>query len=478
MKEILVIDNDFYTSYQIKNLLSDTPHQVILSATSCDEALEKIKIRVPDLVIFNIELDVKINGKDCASLGIIKDYHIPIIYLSENSTASFDLLNSTPDILLINKPIEKEDLLKALNSMNFEEKSNSELASAKAKILTDSIISEVGEIAHNFIKKFTDFSDDRTIVVSTSSRFNIKVYPVGIYHTLANIERINDIKHLNKFFETANDLLIQGGTFIGCAETKGLRKKRILKKYPPVLNYIYYTFDFILKRVFPKLNITKKIYFFITKGKNRVLSRAEILGRLYSCGFEIIDEQFIGNLLYFAVKKVKKPVYDYHPTYGLLVRMTRIGKNGKLIGVFKFRTMHPYSEYLQEYIYKINLLAEGGKFKNDFRVTTLGKFMRKFWIDEFPMIYNVLKGDIKLFGVRPLSKHYFSLYPKDFQEIRIKYKPGLVPPFYKDMPKTLDEVVKSEMEYIHQYDKHPFLTDFKYFFQAWHNILFKKARSK
>jgi hypothetical protein len=44
--------------------------------------------------------------------------------------------------------------------------------------------------------------------------------------------------------------------------------------------------------------------------------------------------------------------------------------------------MHPYSEYLQEYIYENNKLQQGGKFNNDFCVTTLGRIMRKTWIDE------------------------------------------------------------------------------------------------
>ena len=340
MKEILVIDDDFYTSYQIKDLLSDFPYQVIITASTFNDALAKIKIRIPDVVIFSSAIDVQSNGKSVSSV-IIEEYHIPVILLNDNGTSTAIEPYSTSKFLEISKPIEKADLLDALKFLNFEEKTTSELLIAKAKTLTDSIISEVGEIAYDFIRKFADFSDDRTVIVSTSSRFNIKVYPVGVYHNLANLAKINDIKHLNKFFETANDLLVQGGIFIGCAETKGLRKKRILKKFPPILNYIYYTLDFILKRVFPKLSFTKKIYFFITKGKNRVLSRAEILGRLYSCGFEVIEELFINNLLYFAVKKVKKPVYDYHPTYGLLVRMNRVGKNGKLIGVYKFRTMHP-----------------------------------------------------------------------------------------------------------------------------------------
>ncbi|MEI6854081.1 MAG: hypothetical protein WCL06_14640, partial [Bacteroidota bacterium] len=78
----------------------------------------------------------------------------------------------------------------------------------------------------------------------------------------------------------------------------------------------------------------------------------------------------------------------------------------------------------------------------------------------------------------PLSKHYFSLYPSDVQKIRIKYKPGLIPPCYVDLPKTFDEIVASESKYLEQYEKAPLWTDFKYFWKVFWNIFIKRARSK
>ena len=93
------------------------------------------------------------------------------------------------------------------------------------------------------------------------------------------------------------------------------------------------------------------------------------------------------------------------------------------------------------------------------------------------MLINFFKGNMKLVGVRPLSRHYFELYNKDLQERRIKYKPGLVPPFYADIPSNLDEIQKSEIKYLDHYDKHPFLTDFRYFWKSVWNILFRYARS-
>ena len=215
----------------------------------------------------------------------------------------------------------------------------------------------------------------------------------------------------------------------------------------------------------------------MTAGRNQVLSRAEALGRLSYCGFEIINECEIDNLNYFVVKKVKTVEDVKEPRFSILFRMSRVGKNGELITVYKIRTMHPYAEYLQDYVYKINKLEKGGKFKNDFRVTSWGRILRRLWIDELPMLFNLLKGQLKFIGVRPLSKHYLSLYSSELIEQRKHIKPGLIPPYYADMPNTIDEIMASEMRYISAYDKHPFITDVKYFFSASSNILFKKARS-
>ncbi len=343
--------------------------------------------------------------------------------------------------------------------------------------IRDTIIEESNVEVFNFLSENIDLNIPNYSLLSTTTRFNVEKLPEKIYLKIVNLKRINDIRFINKFFESINHKLVDGGFFIGCVETKDQRKRRLLKKYPPVLNRIYYFFDFILKRVFPKFNLTKRIYFFLTRGENRVISKAETLGRLYSCGFRVINEKEIRGNLYFVARKNRDPFYDMEPTYGPLVKLNRIGKNGKKIQVFKLRTMHPYAEYLQEYVYDKSNLQDGGKFKDDFRITTAGKLFRKFWIDELPMLINLMRGDLKLVGVRPLSEHYFNLYGKDLQEKRIKSKPGLIPPFYVDMPKTLDEIQASEHKYLDAYFKHPFLTDWKYFWKAVWNIVFRKARS-
>lgn len=295
---------------------------------------------------------------------------------------------------------------------------------------------------------------------------------------LINYCRVNNIRFINKFFETVNDKLRNGDLFVCCLESSGGRKQRLMSKYPPLLNRMYYTGDFVFKRVFPKLPITKKLYFKLTAGRNRVMSAIENHGRLYSCGFEVVETELIGNVTYVLARKVAEPEFNDQASYGALISLNRIGKKGKKLKVYKFRTMHPYSEYLQKYISEQNGLQEGGKFKNDPRVTTLGRFFRKYWLDELPMLWNLLRGDIKLIGVRPLSSHYLGLYPEDFQNRRRNYKPGLLPPFYADMPKNLEEIVDSERRYFDLYDKKGIGADFIYMFKILSNILFHKARSK
>ncbi len=139
--------------------------------------------------------------------------------------------------------------------------------------------------------------------------------------------------------------------------------------------------------------------------------------------------------------------------------------------------MHPYSEFIQEMLYSVNSLQEGGKFKDDFRVTSWGRIMRKLWLDEWPMLINLVKGDLKLVGVRPISNQYASLYSPEHQHRRLKFKPGLVPPFYADLPKTIHEIEESERRYLEAYEKNPIKTDIKYFFKIANNIFIKRKRS-
>ena len=348
----------------------------------------------------------------------------------------------------------------------------------KSNINLHELISrECDKVVFSFIKSHVELSEQKTLVIRTSTRFNIDKLNNTQYTNIVNLKRINDARWINKFFESVNSKLPVGGIYIANVETYLYRKKRILKKSIFPFNWIHYTADFFAFRISPKLLFSRRIYFMLTRGKGRVLSKAETLGRLYSCGFEIVDEGVFNNRLYFVMKKVCEPFFDSNPTFGLFITLNRIGKNGKLIKVYKLRTMHPYSEYIQKYIYDLNGTSTGDKANNDFRINTVGQVFRKFWLDELPMFINVFTGDLKLVGVRPLSIHKLNIYPGELKALRTKHKPGLVPPYYADLPKDQIEMWESERNYLLKYEKSPFTTDVKYFFKAFNNIVFKRARS-
>ena len=324
----------------------------------------------------------------------------------------------------------------------------------------------------------TRFCKSQTLVLNSETYFNIQNEPEASRQIFINLHRVNDLRRFNYYLIRVNELLQDGGVFICHGQTISQRRNELLQRYTPYLGIFIYGWDFIFKRVFPKLPILQGWYFAMTKGRARALSETEMLGRFYFCGFDLIHKREIDGLMHFILKKSREPRTDPNPTYGPFIRLKRLGKDGKVIYVKKFRTMHPYSEYLQEYVYHTNDLQEGGKFKDDFRVTSWGKVMRAMWIDELPQFSNFFKGELALVGVRALSEHYFSLYPPDMQDLRLKVKPGLLPPFYADMPSSFDEIVESERRYILSKMEKPFRTDWRYFWKGVWNILVKRARSK
>ena len=333
---------------------------------------------------------------------------------------------------------------------------------------------------YNFIKKYVDlgrFDIFSSIFMFAGDTENIEIMEDDSLGFFFNFEKVNDFRYVNQVLIALNKKLKKGGVFIGCFESLDQRHQRIFSKFPRWFARIFYVVDFFYKRIMPKLPVLKSIYFFFSRGKKRVFSRTEVLGRLYYCGFEVIGLRPISNIYYFIAKKTKEPRTDPRPSYGPVFRQRRLGKGGKVLFIYKLRTMHPFSEYLHQYIFEKNQLEESGKIKGDFRITSWGRFFRKTWLDELPMLVNWLKRDIKLIGVRPLSETFFKTYPEDLQKERLFFKPGLVPPFYADMPVGIEQVWDSERRYLERYKVHPWRTDFVYFFRAANNILFHHAKS-
>jgi len=232
---------------------------------------------------------------------------------------------------------------------------------------------------------------------------------------------------------------------------------------------------FIFKRALPKVPVFNKIYDSIFNNKNKSLSQAEAWGRLMFAGFDIISEQKLDDSFYLLCKKINSPNKIQKPSFYPIIRLNRVGYKGKIIKIYKFRTMYPYSEFLQKKVFEMNNLSDTGKFQNDFRITEYGKFIRKIWIDELPQILNLLKHDIKLVGVRAMSEHYFSLYPEEYKKLYKKVRPGFLSPLYENT--TFECIVETEKKYLEEYLEHPLKTDIKYFFKIIFDILKGKRSS-
>ncbi len=349
-------------------------------------------------------------------------------------------------------------------------------------ILNGAVCDLIEDIKHNNANPFEILSSSATVgsvILDCSEPEEVFQCDVKTPSLIVHNKSLNKIRHINTLFSFSNYKLEDGG-YIACrCVTSTIRKERIMSQMPRPLNRIVYFFDYLHHRVIPKLQGFNSIYYVLTKGERRVLTRVEVLGRLYRAGFDVVYERVLNGEFSVVAKKIQEPIRHDKPSNGPLIRLKRNGKNGKVIGVYKFRTMHAYSEYLQPYMYKTEGLAkDGGRYGNDYRINKTGAFMRKVFIDELPMLINWLKGDLKLVGVRPLSNHYFSLYTKEFQELRLKVKPGLIPPFYVDKPKSIEEKQESERRYIEAYLKNPISTDWNYFWRIFNSIFFKGTRSE
>ena len=155
-----------------------------------------------------------------------------------------------------------------------------------------------------------------------------------------------------------------------------------------------------------------------------IMRRNKILKRFIDLFFTIIGGIIILPLLFFIAVLIfitsKGPIMFSHE---------RIGKNGKKFKAFKFRTMKENSSELLEKYLALNPQFKNEwettqKLKKDPRITFVGKILRKLSFDEFPQLYNVLKGEMSLVGPRPIVDNEIEKYDKAFSLYK-KVIPGM-----------------------------------------------------
>ncbi len=110
----------------------------------------------------------------------------------------------------------------------------------------------------------------------------------------------------------------------------------------------------------------------------------------------------------------------------ILFRQKRVGINKRQFTMYKFRTMVPDAESLQEMLLQQNeMTGPAFKIKHDPRITPIGAILRKTSIDELPQLLNVLKGDMSLVGPRAMSMRDYQFFDQDWQRRRFSVRPGI-----------------------------------------------------
>jgi len=170
--------------------------------------------------------------------------------------------------------------------------------------------------------------------------------------------------------------------------------------------------------------------------------------------------------------------------YPALYTQERVGKNGKIFKLFKFRTMDESSdEELHEEHYKkladketIEPSLEPGnpiRIENDDRITKIGLFLRKTSLDELPNVINVLKGEMSTVGPRPLVV-YESKLLGDYQKKRHSVKPGItgLAQVQGRLDLSLQEMLYWDIEYVENYN---IVLDFKILLQTIISVISRKG---
>lgn len=164
----------------------------------------------------------------------------------------------------------------------------------------------------------------------------------------------------------------------------------------------------------------------------------------------------------------------------VLYRGRRVGRHGRTFRIFKFRTM------------VINADKMGGSStpNNDPRITNIGKFLRKYKLDELPQLINVLKGDMSIVGPRPEVQRYVNMF-SDEEKTILTVRPGITDwaslwnidegsilagsqdPEREYMEKIRPRKLELQLKYVKE---RSLMTDVKIIVLTLKNILFPKSR--
>ena len=189
----------------------------------------------------------------------------------------------------------------------------------------------------------------------------------------------------------------------------------------------------------------------------------DLVGALVGCAFLGILAVVVGPMI-----KLESPG-------PIFFAQKRVGRNGRIFKMYKFRSMYADAEERKKELMAQNEM-NGLMFKmeNDPRITKTGAFLRKTSLDEFPQFINILKGDMSLVGTRPPTLDEFAQY-SPYHKKRLSFRPGLTGMWQVSGRSDItdfEEIVKLDVEYI---DNWSFWLDIKILLKTFLEVFTQKG---
>ncbi|MCZ6775278.1 MAG: sugar transferase [Ignavibacteria bacterium] len=149
---------------------------------------------------------------------------------------------------------------------------------------------------------------------------------------------------------------------------------------------------------------------------------------------------FIGLLVLSPLLLIIGIAIKLHDMGPIFYHTQRVGLNGQLFGLYKFRTM----------VREADVDAPGLTAAEDRRITALGLFLRRYKLDELPQLINVLRGEMSLVGPRPEDPRFVAVYTVDQRKV-LTFQPGITSPasiFFKR-----EEMLLTEDDWVQKYSE-------------------------
>ena len=191
----------------------------------------------------------------------------------------------------------------------------------------------------------------------------------------------------------------------------------------------------------------------VTEGKSIILNKDELerqYAYIYLKRFFDVILSLIGLLVLSLLFLIIAAFVKFCDGGPVLYTQERVGKDGRRFKIYKFRSMYVDADKLLEKLKEKNeVTGPMFKMKNDPRITSVGRFLRKTSLDELPQLWNVLRGDMSLVGPRPPLPREVANYSKyDLQ--RLWVIPGITGLWQATERNNVgfEEMVELDLEYI------------------------------